>query len=53
MRGISGNRLFASSCASYIHAVRSYRLFNFQGEIDQVFGRPGEHLAFFIGDKIT
>ena len=55
MRGsdISGNRLFAISCASRIRAVRSYRLSNFQGESVQVFGRPGEHLSFSIGEKIT
>jgi hypothetical protein len=59
---ISGNRLFAISCASHmlalaaralIRAVGSYRLFNFQSESVQVLGRPGEHLSFSIGDKIT
>ena len=64
MRGsdISGNRLFATSCASYtlalaaralIRAVCRYRLFNFRSESIQVFGRFGEHFSFSIGDKIT
>jgi hypothetical protein len=58
----SSDGLFTISGASRIHTlvVRAFVravccdcLFKFESKSVQVFGRPGEHLSFSIGDKLA